>query len=151
MKIKEVYKVTESFSFSKVENGVIETIISELNKKSATIYNDIPAKVLQNNSDIISPIITKIYENAKEVCIFPTPLKTGNVTPVHKKGDMTMKENYRPISILPTVSKIYERNMCNEIQNYIDKYLSPYLCGFRKAVGTQHCLVVMIELCKKSY
>ena len=150
MKIKEVYKITESFSFSTVENREIETIISELNKKSATVYNDIPAKVLQNNSDIISPIITKIYENAKEVGIFPTPLKTGNVTPVHKKGEMTIKENYRPISILPTVSKIYERNMCNEIQNYIDKYLSPYLCGFRKGFGTQHCLAVMVEVWKKA-
>ena len=150
LKIKEIFKITESFSFTNVETREIEILIRGLNKKSATVYNDIPAKVIKNNSDIISPIITKIYENAKEVCIFPTLLKTGNITPVHKKGETTKKENYRPISILPTVSKIYERNMCNEIQNYIDKYLSPYLCGFRKGFGTQHCLAVMVELWKRA-
>ena len=77
-------------------------------------------------------------------------MKTGNVTPVHKRGETTRKENYRPISILPTVSKVYERDMYNQIYNYIDKYLSPFLCGFRKGFGTQHCLAVMVEQWKKA-
>ena len=150
LKLKEEYKITESFSFNSVVTKDIELIINGLNKKSATVYNDIPTKVLQKNSDITSPVITKIYENAKNVGLFPSTLKTGNVTPVHKKGEMTTKENYRPISILPTVSKIYERNMYNQILNYIDKYLSPFLCGFRKGFGTQHCLAAMIEKWKKA-
>ena len=61
-----------------------------------------------------------------------------------------MKENYRPISILPTVSKVYERNMYAQIYAYIEKYLSPFLCGFRKGYSTQHCLAFMIELWKKA-
>ena len=150
LKIKEMYNITESFTFNKVMTREIELIINGLNKKSATVYYDIPAKILEKTSDIVSPIIRKIYENAKNNGNFPTPLKTGNVTPVHKKGETTNKENYRPISILPTVSKIYERNMYTQIQDYIDKYLSPSLCGFRKGHSTQHCLAVMIEQWKKA-
>ena len=118
-----MYKITECFSFKNVVTNDVELIIKGLNKKSATAYYDIPVKILEKNGDIVSPIITKIYENSKKDCIFPAPLKSGYVTLVHKKGDMTSKENYHPISILPTISKIYERNMQNQIQIYIDKYL----------------------------
>ena len=49
------------------------------------------------------------------------------------------------MSILPPVSKIYEKDMFDQISVYIDKYLSPFLCGFRKGYSTQHCLMVMLE------
>ena len=54
------------------------------------------------------------------------------------------------MSILPTISKIFERNMYDQISLYINKYLSPYLCGFRKGYSTQHCLTVMLERWKKA-
>ena len=77
--------------------------------------------------------------------LFPTSLKLANVTPVHKKKERTNKENYRPISVLPTVSKVFERNMHNEIFSYIEKHLSPFLFGFRKGHNTEACLIIMIE------
>ena len=54
----------------------------------------------------------------------------------------------RPISILPAVSKIFERILAKQINNYIDQFLSKYLCGFRKGYNTQHTLLVMIETMK---
>ena len=68
----------------------------------------------------------------------------------HKKDERTKKENYRPISILPIISKIIERNMSEQISKFIDKNLSPYLSGFRKGYNTQHCLLLMIEKWKKA-
>ena len=62
-----------------------------------------------------------------------------------KKEERTIANNYRPVSILPPISKIFERNMYDQIYAYIDNYLSPYLCGFRKGFSTQHCLTVMLE------
>ena len=150
LKIKENHHINETFSFSKTLTREIEIEINKLNIKKATAFDDIPAKMLSKSSDIVSPFIAKIYENAQNDCIFPDPLKTGNVTPVHKKGDRTNKENYRPVSILPTVSKVFERNMYYQIYAYIEKYLSPSLCGFRKGFNTQHCLAVMVELWKKA-
>ena len=150
LKIKEKVQINETFSFKKTSINEVEHEISRLNKNKTTSYDDIPAKVLCSSSDIVSPIISKIYDNIKTNCVFPDPLKMGNVTPVYKKGERTNMENYRPISNLPTASKIYEREMYRQIYTYIDEYLSPYLSGFRKGYSTQHCLAVMIETWKKA-
>ena len=61
-----------------------------------------------------------------------------------------MKNNYRPVSILPPISKLFERTMYDQISNYIDKHLSPFLCGFRRGYSTQHCLTVMIDRWQKA-
>ena len=57
-----------------------------------------------------------------------------------KKGDPSFKRNYRPISVLATLSRIYERNMGVQINNYINGILSPLLSGFRQGYSTQHAL-----------
>ena len=54
-----------------------------------------------------------------DVCIFPTSLKLANITPVYKKGSKNSKENYRPVSILPNISKTYERCFFKPISNYL--------------------------------
>ena len=54
------------------------------------------------------------------------------------------------MSLTPIVSKVFERNMLNEISLYFDKYLSPYLFGYRKGHSTEQCLVLMFELWRKS-
>ena len=120
-------------------------MIDSLDKKKPTTFNNIPARILVENSDIISPFITHIYNESKSKSDFPNSLKLADVTPAHKKDERTMEDNYRPVSILPPVSKIFERNMYNQIEIYIDQYLSPYLFGFRKGHSTQQCLIVMLE------
>ena len=61
-----------------------------------------------------------------------------------------MLKNYRPVSVLPVVSKIYERIMQKQILEYIDKHLSPHLCGYRKGWSTQTALISMLEKWKLS-
>ena len=79
-----------------------------------------------------------MYNNSNRNSNFPNSLKLADVTPVHKKEERTMKDKYRPVSILPPISKIFERNMFDQMSSYIDKYLSPFLCGLRKGFSTQH-------------
>ena len=85
-----------------------------------------------------------------ENSIFPSDLKVADVTLAFKKKSKTSKDNYRPISILPNISKIYERSLCNQMQTYFDNILSKYQCEFRKGFNAQHCLVSMIEKWKES-
>ena len=59
-------------------------------------------------------------------------------------------KNYRPVSLLPIVSKLLERNMYNQILAYIDKFLSPYLFGFRKGHSTEQCLIIMLSMEKNT-
>ena len=91
-----------------------------------------------------------MYNDSNNNLKFPDSLKLADITPIHKKDDTTNKQNYRPVSILPSVSKLFERNMFEQISDYIDKFLSPYLCGFRKGYSTQHSLVVMLETWRKA-
>ena len=91
-----------------------------------------------------------MYNESTEKSNFPNYLKQADVTPAHKKDERIMKGNYRNVSILPPVSKIYEKDMFDQISAYINKYLSPYMCGFRKGYSTQYCLMVMIDKWKKA-
>ena len=67
------------------------------------------------------------------------------MTPVRKKVDASLLKNYRPVSVLPFVSKIYEKIMQKQILEYIDKHLSPKLFGYRKGYSTQKALISMLE------
>ena len=80
---------------------------------------------------------------------FPSNLKAVDILPTHKKKDKSDIESYRPISILPTPSKIYERYMYYQMYKYSDQVLSKYQCDFRQGYNTQHCLPVMIEKWKE--
>ena len=76
---------------------------------------------------------------------FPVTLKNANVTPVHKKDDPTDKTNFRPISVLPLLSKVFERVVFNQLGKYMDTFLNKLLCGFRKAHSTQHALFKLLQ------
>ena len=149
-KIKEHVTVEEEFHFMDVSNSLMQDKITSLNINKPTTFNNIPTKILVENSDIISPFITDIYNKSKSRSEFPASLKLADITPAHKKGERTVEDNYRPVSILPSISKIFERNMYDQISQYIDKYLSPFLFGFRKGFSTQHCLITMLEKWKKA-
>ena len=60
------------------------------------------------------------------------------------------KGNYRPVSILPTLPKIYEKILYQQIYEYFNSIFSKYLSGFRKGHSTQHCLLFMLEKLKKA-
>ena len=79
---------------------------------------------------------------------FSTCLKLANITPVFKKGACTSKNNYRPVSVLPVFSKIFERLLSRLLLEFFDNILSKFQCGFRKGYGTQHCLLLMLEIWK---
>ena len=101
--------------------------------------------------DIISEPLMHIWNNEiVQNNKFPTKLKLADITPIFKKLENIFVENYRPISVLPTVSKIFERIMQEQMNDFVAKYLSPYLCGYRKGFNCQYALLTMIEKWKMS-
>ena len=82
----------------------IEKEILNLNVAKASQVLDIPTKIIKKNSDIFSDILLKEFNKSLEICKFPS-LKIANVSPVYKKGNRSDKGNYRPVSILPNLSK----------------------------------------------
>ena len=80
---------------------------------------------------------------------FPSILTLADIIPIFKKGDKECKNNYRPVTILLNMSKIFERIIFRQISNYMESFLSKYQCGFRKGLSTQHCLLFMLEKWKR--
>ena len=83
--------------------------------------------------------------------IFHPPKEKANITPAFKKGDINSKDNYIPVSILPNISKIFERCIFRQLYSFIFEFLSKYQCDFRKIYSaTQHCLLAMLEKWKSA-
>ena len=149
--IKDNVSVISKFSFSKVNKFDIESEIKSLKPNKASTFLNIPAKQLKQVVRVIADPLKDIWNN--EVIDnkkFPTKLKCADITPIFKGLESILEKNYRPVSILPVVSKIFERIMQKQINAYIDKHLSPFLCGYRKGYNAQYALTAMIEKWKKS-
>ena len=96
----------------------------------ATGPDEIPAKLLKETASVIAPSLCKIFNKSLQQGSLPSDWKLANVVPVHKKGAKDHVENYRPISLLPTVSKVFERCVLNSIKVHLYQVLSPKQHGF---------------------
>ena len=139
-----------AFSFKEVSFKEIEIEIRLLKLNKASQYSDIPTKFIIENSDIFSSFICESINNSKKSSIFPSCLKHADVTPLYKKCNKSLKGNYRPVSILPISSKVFERSMLKQMSSFFDDIFSKYQHGFRKGFSTQQCLLALLEKWKKS-
>ena len=135
----------DHFSFKKVSIGEAEKELREQNSNKATTFGNIPTKILKQSSKSCSDTLQKLFSDALRDGYFPDKLKCAGGTPVFKKDDLTKAKNYRPVSVLPGVSKFFERLMHKQISFYSDQFLPPYMCGYRKDFSTQHSLLSLIE------
>ena len=124
--------------------------IININIQKASQESDIPNKIVKDNHVIFGPFIHKSLNQVIECSKFPKALKMANITPIFKKTERTDKTNYRPVSILPNLSKIYERCLYDQILDIFNDIFSKYQCGFRKNYSTQYALLLMIEKWRES-
>ena len=132
-----------TFSFNSISHEDKE--LNKLKRKKVSQKTDIPIKIVKENVDVVSHFQYHNFNNSLSCSTFPTGMKYADVRPIHKKDDKTDKTNYRPISILPNLSKVYERLMYNQISPYFDSVFSKFQCGFRKGFNAQYCLLTMVE------
>ena len=136
------------FEFNHVLPLEICKEVHNLNSKKSSIK--IPVEILKETINSCLPHLTDILNNSIYDCIWPEDLGMANITPVIKKtndkGGSLMKENYRPIS---TISKLFERIIARQINEFMSNKLPSLLCGFRKRYSTQHALLRLIEKWRK--
>ena len=90
------------------------------------------------------------FNRSLETSVFPPSMKLANVTTLHKEGNCSEKDNHGPVSILPNLSKVFERCIYKQIAQFFDKLLSKHQCSFRKGHSVQHSLIVLLEKWKES-
>ena len=122
IKIKSSVEITQLFDFNFVTSDDISKIINSMDSTKKT-SGAFPIKIVK----LANKKICKHLANCINECIkqnkFPNELKIADITPIFKKEDPLDKTNYRPISILPTVSKIFERILFNQLQCFSNKFL----------------------------
>ena len=112
--------VDVEFSFTTVSLGVMVAELKALKNKKAYPFMNIPPKQLRDVFDIVAKHLQAIWND--DILVnrkFPRKLKLADVSPIHKKLQTVMKGNYRPVSILPVVSKVFERIIDKQTNEYI--------------------------------
>ena len=143
IKIKENHQ--GHFSFSAVEVEDDDREIDLLDASKAIQQNDVPVKIIKATRDLFPEIIMHSFNEGISIARFPDILKNAEVKPVFKKKSRIDKENYRPFSILPVISNIFERLIFKQLIMFFELVFFKYQCGFRKGHKTQHCLLTMTE------
>ena len=124
--------------------------INLFNSKKNSMHSGISPKCLKLAVNESAPIITNIGMRKLYRCPCSLSLKLADFTPVQKKSDPTLVSNFRPISVLPTMSKVFERLMHHQVSVHIDKHLLSFLCGYRKRFNTQTALFSLLEKWKSA-
>ena len=127
-----------SFRFVDKDEFLKEILNSDVSK--AYQDSDIPSRIIKQNADVFTDILPSSFNNLIYQSQFALIFKLVNISLAFKKGDRNFKENYRPVSILSNISKIFEQCMFRQISRFMDSYLTKKQCGFRKGYSPQYCL-----------
>ena len=135
-----------SFYLRPISNEECIDIISKLKNKNNGI-NNIPTNLIKRTKHLLAPHITYLVNESFKTGVFPAVCKEAIITPIFKDGDKTNMSNYRPISVLPFLSKILERAMSWRFLNYLDSfgYISKHQYGFQRKISTCDAVTNLTE------
>ena len=131
--------------FQKVTQDDVRKIIKDLKPYAAAGADQIPAKIIKDNTDTVAEPIAHLVNLSLQSGIFPNIYKEAIIRPIHKGGekDDINTSNYRPISLISNVSKILEKLVKNQLTKYLEDshYFAKYQMGFRKNRGTDDAII----------
>lgn len=138
--------LNESFFVDPCEVGEVVKIISSLSNRCST-SDYVPVFIFKYLNEEISPIICKLFNLSVQVGVFPSSLKIARVTPVFKSGDKSLFSNYRPISILGVLSKVFEKLMFRRFNSFLERFhvLGNNQFGFRKSRSTSDAVLQFLS------
>ena len=128
--ISDKIVIQEKFSFKPISKLDIDKEVQLINPKKVS------------SAEVSADTLHNLFNDMLKTANFPDNLKLADITlmktPLHKV-------NYRPVSVLPSISKVFEKLMQKQISGYINNYLPPYLCGYRKGFSPEQPLMSLIE------
>ena len=112
---------TEKFNFKEENEETIIKLIDRIRIDVAVGHDDISARLLKDSKMTIAKTLTQLVNISYRQSIFPSCMKRGIVRAVHKKDDPEDPANYRPLTILSTLSKVFERSAADQQMQYYSK------------------------------
>ena len=141
----------KSIDIPEINTAEIISVISSLSN-SAAGYDEIPASIMKQLIVYYVQPLTLLINKSIAQGKFPDELKLAKVLPIYKNEDEQMIQNYRPISVLPFFSKIFEKIISIYITDFIEEnglfYSNQF--GFRKSHGTSHAIISLVEKVSKA-
>lgn len=137
----------DSLVLLEVDNEEIEKIILNLRNNCAVGWDGVSSAVLKYARHVLVPLFTHICNLSISSGVFPSAFSRALVHPTHKSGDIDVVNNYRPISVLPVMSKILEKALNNRLINYLETkhLLSANQFGFRQGKSTSDAVSVVVD------
>ena len=148
--IKETVNNNEQFHFSPIEQTVTRKKLKQLKTNKSSGFDNISPKFLKLGADYLSYSLTPIINNSIHTSIYPDYTKRAEVTPLFKKSDRLAKENYRPLSVLTSTSKLFEGIIGDQLTKYIGDSLATDLSAYRKSYSCNNVLVKCVENWRKA-
>ena len=138
-----------SFMFRHIHSYEVRDLIRNLRTNKSCI--GVPSKCFKVAGDYIYEAMAMVYNLSIEQGIVPD-IKVSKITPVDKGGDITDPTNFRPISVLSIFAQIFEKLVCKQLTNYVEKYdiLHQYQFGFRRGRSTEQAIVEITDILKQA-
>ena len=126
--------------------------MEKINPKKSTGSDELPGIFTNISAPIVAETLSKLFNLSIRNGEYPDALKIAKVIPIYKKGEHTDVNNYRPISILTHLNKIFETIICNQMKSFLDKHniFYKYQYGFRDKHSTDHALIEIVDGIKLS-
>ena len=139
--------IHSEFQFHQIDVEMVENTIQNLNSTKSTGYDGLSIDLIKQLGHIIAEHLSFIINCSLALSIFPDKLKIAKIIPIYKKGDKHQIENYRPISILPVISKAFEKVAYNQLFEYYsqNKLLFDSQYGFRKFHSTEQAVLELLD------
>jgi hypothetical protein len=130
---------TNSLVLTEVDHGEVERIICGLRDDCSPGWDKIPPAIIKASRNVLIPPITHMCNLSISTGVFPRVLKRALASPIFKQGDKKEVAYYRPISVLPVLSKVMERILNNVLVKFLEKYnvIAKKQFGFRAGISTE--------------
>ena len=135
------------FNIPYITEDFVYKFLTSLNNNKATGIDNISSKIAKLSAPVITKQLTNICNHSILNSCFPSIWKKARVTPLHNRSSTDDPENYRPISILPILSKVLEKHVHNSLYEFflVNNLLSPRQSGFRTKLSCETALTEMTD------
>ena len=136
-----------SLKFNCITENETMKAIDRLENKSSSGHDGISNKLLKLVKNELKKPLTLIINQIITTGTFPEAFKISKITPLYKKGDHSLLTNYRPISLLPTISKVFERIIYDQMYEYLNEnnLLAKEQFGFRKNHSIEYAAISLVD------
>ena len=145
-KVEDYYKnrniQDNNFTLTPITYVTVFNLLHKINPNKSVGIDNLGGRFLKDGAKVLAKSLTQLFNLSIKKSVFPDKCKIAKLKPLYKKGSKTEPKNYRPISLLPLVSKIFEKIVHYQTQDYLDthKILYKYQSGFHTKHSTDTCL-----------